>query len=301
MGTRIVTKLLLVMFLWAICFPLITAGFAYAPHLTFAAMRAFLAGAALLVLGTALRRPLPSGARIWMLLAMTGLGATTLAFLGMFHAAEFISPGMATVIANTQPLMAAVLAHAYLGEHLGLRGKVGLALGFTGIVLIASPGLLSSAGAGSAIGFAYITLAALGITVSNVLIKRLAGTVDPLMAMGAQLMIGGVPLALLAVLTEAPETVQWSAQFTLVLLVLALLGTSLVYWLWFSLLESVELNKANAFTFLIPVFGVAMGIAFFGEQFGWQDAVGAALTVVGLDLVIRRPRAVGVAVETTRR
>ncbi len=301
MSTRIAIKLVLVMLLWAICFPLITAGLEYAPHLTFAAMRAFLAGAALLVLGAAFRRPLPSGARIWMLLAMTGLGATTLAFLGMFHAAEFLAPGMATVIANTQPLMAAVLAHAYLGERLGLRGKVGLALAFAGIVIIASPELLSSAGASSALGLAYITLAALGVTVSNVLIKHLAGTVDPLMAMGAQLMIGGVPLAVLAVLTEAPETTQWSAQFTLVLLALAFLGTSLVYWLWFSLLESVELNKANAFTFLIPVFGVAMGIAFFGEQFSWQDAAGAGLTVVGLDLVIRRRRAMGMAVETTRR
>ncbi|GMQ75136.1 MAG: DMT family transporter [Gammaproteobacteria bacterium] len=301
MSTRIAIKLVLVMLLWAICFPLITAGLEYAPHLTFAAMRAFLAGAALLALGAVFRRPLPSGARIWMLLALTGLGATTLAFLGMFHAAEYIAPGMATVIANTQPLMAAALAHAYLGEHLGLRGKVGLALAFAGIVIIASPELLSSAGASSALGLAYITLAAFGVTVSNVLIKHLAGTVDPLMAMGAQLVLGGVPLAVLAVLTEAPETTQWSAQFTLALLALAFLGTSLVYWLWFSLLESVELNKANAFTFLIPVFGVAMGIAFFGEQFSWQDALGAGLTVVGLDLVIRRRRAVGVTVETTRR
>jgi drug/metabolite transporter (DMT)-like permease len=297
MGTKIVIKLILVMFLWAICFPLITAGFEYASHLTFAAMRAFIAGTALLALGAALGRRLPSGARIWMLLAMTGLGATTLAFLGMFHAAEFISPGMATVIANTQPLMAAVLAHAYLGERLGRRGKVGLALAFAGIVVIVSPELLSSTRASSTLGFAYILLAAVGVTVSNVLIKRLAGTVDPLMAMGTQLVLGGVPLALLAVLTETPETTQWSAQFILVLLALALLGTSLVYWLWFSLLASVELNKANAFSFLIPVFGIAMGVAFFGEGFGWQNAVGAGLTVLGLDLVVRRRRIVGVAVE----
>ena len=290
MSTGIAVKLVLVMLLWAICFPLITAGLEYAPHLTFAAMRAFLAGAGLLVLGAALRRPLPSGLRIWILIGITGLGATTLAFLGMFHAAEFISPGMATVIANTQPLMAAMLAHAYLGERLGLRAKVGLALGFAGIVVIASPELLSSAGASSALGLAYITLAALGVTVSNVLIKKLAGRVDPLMAMGAQLVLGGVPLALLAVLTEAPESVQWTSQFTLALLVLAFLGTSLVYWLWVSLLESVELNRANAFSFLIPIFGVAMSIAFFGEGFGWQDAAGAGLTLLGLDLVVRRPR-----------
>ncbi|MEE8454164.1 MAG: hypothetical protein V3R90_05320, partial [Limibaculum sp.] len=61
-GTRILepmkgfetAKIILVMFLWAICFPLITAGFAFAPHLTFATLRAFLAGAVLVAVGFAL-------------------------------------------------------------------------------------------------------------------------------------------------------------------------------------------------------------------------------------------------------
>ena len=86
MSLATISKLVLVMLLWASCFPLITAGIDSAPHLTFAATRAFLAGAALLVLGVALRRSLPRGMRMWLLLAVTGLGATTLAFLGMFHA-----------------------------------------------------------------------------------------------------------------------------------------------------------------------------------------------------------------------
>ncbi len=289
MSVATATKLVLVMFLWAICFPLITAGLGAAPHLTFAAMRAFLAGGSLLILGWALQRRLPTDSRVWVLLAVVGFGATTLAFLGMFHAAEFVSPGVATVVANTQPIMAAVLAHALLGERLDRKGRVGLALAFLGILLIASPGLFITTRAGSVLGFAYIVLAASGITVSNVLIKRLAGSVDPLMAMGAQLALGGLPLAIAAMLTESPASTQWSGEFLLVLAALALLGTSLVYWLWFSLLETVELNRANAFTFLIPLFGVAMGVALFGETFGWLELIGAGLTLWGLDLVVRRP------------
>ncbi len=286
MSAHTMLKLVLTMLLWASCFPLITAGLDASPHLTFAAMRAFLAGGALLLVGAMLGRRFPHGVRVWLLLTGIGLGATTLAFLGMFHAAEFISPGTATVIANTQPLMAAVLAHAVLGERLAMRGKIGLAVGFAGIVLMAFPEMLAPARGDSALGIAYIVLAALGITFSNVLIKRLAGTVDALMAVGAQLVIGGVPLALAAALSESPGTVQWSAQFTIVLLTLSLLGTSLVYWLWFSLLESVALNKANAFSFLIPVFGLAMGVGVFGEPFGVFEAAGVVLTVLGLHLVI---------------
>ena len=58
-------KLVVVMLLWAACFPLITLGLTSSPHLTFAAMRAALAGAALVALGVILRRPLPSGLEEW--------------------------------------------------------------------------------------------------------------------------------------------------------------------------------------------------------------------------------------------
>ena len=191
-----IAQIILVMLLWAACFPLITAGIEFAPHLTFAALRAILAGVVLTALALALRQPLPKEGRVWAMVAVVGLGATSLGFLGMFHAAEFVSPGIATVIANTQPLMAAGLAGIVLNERLTAHGKAGLALGFVGILVIVSPQLLSEGQNNYILGVAYIVLAALGITVSNVLIKRIAGNVDALMAMGLQMLIGSIPLIL---------------------------------------------------------------------------------------------------------
>ena len=172
------------MLLWAACFPFILAGLEFAPHLTFASLRAILAGSTLTLLALALRKPMPREPRVWAMLTIVGLGATSLGFLGMFHAAEFISPGIATVVANTQPLLAAALAGIVLNERLTAQGKAGLILGFLGILVIAAPRLFSGAQENYIIGLAYIILAALGITVSNVLIKRIAGNVDALMAMG---------------------------------------------------------------------------------------------------------------------
>ncbi len=283
-----ISKLTLVMLLWAVCFPLITAGFAYAPHLTFAALRAFLAGAALVSVGLMLGRPLPTGARVWMILVFVGLGATSLAYLGMFHAAEFVSPGIATVIANTQPLLAAILAGMFLNEHLGHYGKLGLALGFAGIIFIAAPQLMTSQAENYAIGIAYILLAAFGITVSNVLIKRIAGQVDAIMAMGVQMLIGGVPLAIAAFALEQPQTIDWSLNFIVILVTLSLFGSALVYWLWTSVLEKTPLNRANAFSFLVPVFGLTMGALFYGETLGWSEFTGIGLTLAGIALVNRK-------------
>ena len=282
-----ILRLLVVMGLWAACFPLITLGLDLAPHLAFAAMRAALAGASLLFLGLLLRRPLPRDVRSWGLLTVVAVGATTLGFFGMFHAAEFLSPGLATVIANAQPLVAAVMAHAFLGERLTMLGKIGLAVGLGGIAAIAWPGLSAGGIQGYTLGIAYVSLAAVGVATGNVAIKRIANNVDAVMAMGAQLVIGAIPLAVLSMWTEDVASLDWSAEFLLILAILSIVGTALAFWLWFTVLKRIEVNRANAFTFLVPVIGISLGAAFFDERLALIQAVGAFLVVLGIFLVER--------------
>lgn len=284
-------KITIVMFLWAICFPLIVLGLPYAPHMTFAAMRAFLAGIVLLVPALVMKRPQPRDMRTWAALGAIGLGATTLGFLGMFHASEFLAPGVATVIANTQPLMAAVLAALFLREYLDGRGKAGLLLGFMGVVLIALPSFLSETDGQYGRGISYVMLAALGITVSNVLIRYMEGRVDALSAMGWQMIFGSLCLAAIALMTEDVMAINWSWSFLVSLVGLALPGTALAYWLWYRILGDVALNRANAFSFLVPVFGLTMGVIFYQESFERLTATGVGLTIVGIVLVNWRKRA----------
>lgn len=285
MTIGIALRLLTVMVLWASCFPLITIGLGLAPHLAFATMRAAVAGLCLLALAMFLRRPFPNGARTWALILLVALGASTLGFFGMFHAAEFVSPGLATVIYNAQPLLAALLAHVLLSERLRLLGKAGLLVGFLGIVAIAWPGLTGGAANGYALGIAYVSLAAAGEAVGNVTMKRLPDEIDAVMAMGLQLFVGALPLALLSVWMEDISSIAWSGTFVFLLVALSVFGTALPFWLWFAILKKVELNRANAFRFLIPLFGLVIGGAFFQERFGWVEATGAALIVVGIALV----------------
>ena len=282
-----VLRLLAVMVLWAACFPLITIGLDLAPHLAFAALRAALAGLCLIALGALCGRSIPVGGRSWILIVVVGLGATSMGFVGMFHAAEFVSPGLATVIANVQPIIAAVLAHVFLGERLKAIGKIGLAVGLAGIAVIALPGLAADHIQGYSLGIAYVVLAATGVSVGNVAIKRLTGQVDPVMAMGFQLLIGAVSLALLSMSTEDVSSLAWSMDFLFVLVALSVLGSSLAFWLWFEALEQVSLNRANAFTFLVPIFGLMIGAAFFSERLEAVQIVGVVLVLRGILLVQR--------------
>ena len=280
-------RLLAVMVLWATCFPLITIGLDLAPHLAFAALRAALAGVCLTALGAFCHRPIPVGARSWFLIVVVGLGATTMGFLGMFHAAEFVSPGLATVIANVQPILAAVLAYVFLGERLKATGRIGLAVGLAGIAVVAWPGIAGDNARGYSQGIAYVLLAATGVSIGNVAIKRLTGQVDPIMAMGFQSLVGAAPLALLSILREDVSLLTWSPEFLLVLLALAVFESALASWLWFESLERVTLSQANAFTFLVPIFGLVVGAAFFGERFEAIQATGILLVLTGIFLVQR--------------
>lgn len=285
MSLTTTTKIVMAMLLWALCFPLITAGLQYSPHLTFATLRAVLAGVALVLIAIFLGRPIPHGRRTWLTLCVVGVGATSLGFVGMFHAAEFVSPGLATVVANAQPLLAAMLGVAWLGERLAKVGWGGLLIGFAGILVIALPQLANEVQDGTAIGFAYIVLAAVGVTISNVAIKSIAGEVDGLFAMGFQMLIGSVPLAVAALLLEDQSAIQWTSVFVVSLLGLALFGSALVYWLWFSVLEVVELNRAIVFSFLVPIFGLTIGALFFGERLSAVQLFGILLVIVGISFV----------------
>lgn len=288
MGPLTASKILLAMLLWAACFPLLTIGITYAPHLAFATLRALLAGLVLVGLALTLGRPNPRGLRNWVTLSLIGFGATSLGYLGMFHAAEFVSPGIATVIANSQPLLAAVLAGAVLGERLTLQGKVGLFLGFCGILVIVSPALLNTNQDNYILGIAYIVLAALGITASNVILKKVADSVDPLMTIGWQLLIGAVPLAIASAITEDVTAIQWSFAFIAILITLSLFGSALVYVVWLSVLSEVALSKANAFSFLVPVFGLTIGALFYNETLSITTLAGIGLALLGVGLVTRK-------------
>ncbi len=275
------------MALWASCYPLITISLDSAPHLTFAVMRAVIAGSLLLGVALMLRRTFPVDLESWGWIGLAGLGMTGLGYYGMFHAAEFVSPGLATVIANSQPLIAAVLAFLFLGERLSKWGWVGLLLGFVGILAIAAPQMLQGP-ISMTTGLFYVVLAASGVAVGNIAIKKLAGRVDAAMAMGLQLLIGALPLGLIASLTETPSDIEWSLIFILSLLGLSIPGTAIAFWLWQVTLSNLELSKANVFSFLVPVFGLTIGSAFFGERLTLLIVIGTVIATSGVLITTAR-------------
>ena len=105
-----------------------------------------------------------------------------------------MATGTAAVLANAQPLLILLPAWWLYGEVVSARTATALVVGFAGLVVVALPG-----GGGS--GAALSLLAAAAVTAGTLLSRRLSG-IDVLAATGWHLLIGGLALAVFAMLVE---------------------------------------------------------------------------------------------------
>lgn len=287
LSMRTVAGMILVAFLWAICFPFIVVGLPDAPPLLFAALRAFLAGLGLILIAFRQGGRISYSPRQWMILTVIGLSYTSMGLGGMFLGAGKLGPGVATVLANAQPLFAAVLSIFIIKEVVTRRMFAGLLIGFAGVVVLAMPGL--DFGNARFIGAVYVLGGAIGTAIGNVLLKYQAGKDDVFWAMGIQLLIGSAFLVMASIGLGEGFEIDWTWSFATAIFVLAIPATALMVVLWYALLASAPLNRLNPFTFLAPAFGLLIGVFAFDETFSLTEITGMVITVAGLLVVIKTP------------
>lgn len=266
---------------WGACFVTIRWGLRDAPVLWFAALRALVAGAALVTVATVQHRPKPAGGRAWWLIGLLAVANASIAFAAMFAGVDGLATGTAAVLANAQPLLILLPAWWLYGERVTARTTVALVVGFAGLLVVAVPG-----GGGS--GAWLSILAAIAITAGTLLSRRLAGT-DVVQAAGWHFLVGGIVLAAAAGAVEGVPRIDWTLRFVLSLAFLALVGTALAFWAWFTETLRCPLGQLAAWTFLTPVFGVAFGVVLTSEYPGRAAAAGMALVLASLWTAVRSP------------
>jgi len=280
---------ILTMALWAICYPLITLSLPYAPIMLTAFIRAAVAGSILIVIAILLGRPVPKGIKEYGYILAIGITATSIGFWGMFYAGSLITPGLATVLTNTQPLIAGVLGWHLLNERMGKRALLGTVLGFAGIVVISVESFIETEGQ-PLIGIVFVVIAATGTATSNILLKKIANSIDILFSMGLQLLLGSIPLGLL-ILFQAPlPSLNLNWAYTWILLTLAIPGTAMPFIVWFWLMDKAPLYKLNVYSFLTPVFGLYFGYAYFSETLSPIQWSGVLLIIGAILLSSSPPR-----------
>ena len=268
---------------WGACFVTIRWGLRDATVLWFAALRALIAGIALVAVATVQQRPRPAGRRAWLLIAVLAVTNASVAFAAMFAGVAGLATGTAAVLANAQPLLILLPAWWLYRERVTARTAIALAVGFAGLLVVALPG-----GGGSGAWLSIV--AAIAITTGTLLSRRLAAT-DVVQIAGWHFVIGGVVLAAVAGAVEGVPRIDWTARFALSLAFLALVGTALAFWAWFTETLRSPLGLLTAWTFLTPMFGVAFGVLLTSEYPSGWAAAGMVLVLASLWAAVRSPEA----------
>ena len=225
------------------------------------------------------RKEVPVLAVHWRQAMSAGVLNAGIPFACYAYALMHINTGLTSILNATTPLFGALIALFWLGDKLNTTRALGLALGFTGVVLLASdvPGGISFKEGGSGLAVAACLVATFCYGISGSFTKRYLQNVPSLVTTtgslwGASLGLG-IP-TLLAWPIESPSLHAWAA-----LGMAGLMCTAWAYVLFFRLMTRTGPARAMTVTYLIPVFANLLGVIFLDEVVThWM--IGCALVIV---------------------
>lgn len=165
---------------------------------------------------------------------------------------------------------------------------MGILVGFAGVLVLIGPSVLNGFEA-TTLGLLAVTIAAASYGVAIVYTRLHLRGLSPLVAPTAQLTLAALYLVPLSLMFEQPfvgSLPAWDAIAAL--LVLAVFGTALAFVVNYHLLERTSATYVSTVTYLIPIFGVVLGMLVLNEQLHWTAYLGCALVLGGVMVINRR-------------
>ncbi len=286
------------------------------PHTTplfMAGVRLVPAGVLVLLFAALTGRQQPKTWLAWLWIGLFALvdGALFQGFLaaGLLRT----DAGLGSVMIDSQPLAVALLSLWLFGESIGIFGWLGLGLGILGISLIGLPkewifdwlqqvgvsGLAMVSNSPAVVGTEAATMtthygqwlmlvAALAMALGTIIARHLCRYVDPVVATGWHMILGGLPLLALSAATETQQWVNIDLSGWMALSYSTVFGSAVAYGLFFYFASSGSLTSLSSLTFLTPVFALLFGNLFLSEMLNSLQWSGVGLTLVSIYLVNQR-------------
>lgn len=209
-------------------------------------------------------------------------------FVCLFLALGLSSVSRVSIIFYSMPVWLSLAAHFVLdGERLTRLRSLGLILALAGVVLAILSGS-SDVEATSYMGdFLALNAAlawaglALVVRLTKISNERAETQIFVQLLVSAPILLGaslffGAPL-------RDPQAWHYASLFLQALLIVAF-----AYWLWLKLMAVYPASGVASFSFLSPVFSVALGWLILGEHIGPLLVIGLVMVAVGLVLINRK-------------
>lgn len=288
-------------FLWGTAMVAMKGVIPYTTPFFMAGVRLIPAGFLVLLVALILKLPQPKTWQGWLWILAFALvdGAMFQGFLA--QGIVKTDAGLGSVMIDSQPLAVALLSRLLFKEVIGLWGWLGLGIGISGISLIGLPdrwiySLLAGNFAAVELNWLglldngewLMLLASLSMAVGTVMITYVSRHVDPVVATGWHMILGGLPLFALSWLEESQQWQNLTIESWLALGYATVFGSAIAYGIFFYLASKGNLTSLSALTFLTPIFALLFGTILLSETLSSLQSFGVFLTAVSIYLINQR-------------
>ena len=269
-------------FIWSSAFTsakiLVTA----ASPLMVLSLRFFISG----LLGIALARMLGQKIQLnkgeWTVVVIIGISQNAIYLAFNFIAMQWIEASLAAIIASLLPLVVAAVCWVFMGEKTGLKGILGLTVGFGGVLVIMLDKLSSS---NAYLGMTLCLIAVAALAGATLYVGRMMSlNKNVVMIVGLQMLVGSLTLFPFSLIFET-WSIEWSTSFVLAFLYTTLVPGLFGTLIWFFLVRRIGPVKAATFHFLNPFFGVLVAAFILSEPLSISDGIGVTIIMAGILLV----------------
>ena len=278
--------LILLAALWGPSFLFIKVAVAEIPPLTLVFGRVGIAAVLLTTFLLVQGKSLPHSRTIWRHLAVVALVQNAVPFVLFSWGEQYIDSALAAILNGTTPLFTIIIAHFFVADDRLTPAKViGVLIGFAGLILLITPSLGSGLQA-STWGLLAVALAAFLYGIAIVYTRNHLRGLPPLVAPAGQMILAALYLLPLSLILERPYTLSLPTLPAIgSMLALGTLGTAVAFVVYYRLLETAPASYVSMTTYIIPVFGVILGVLVLKEELTWHAYAGFALILLGVMIV----------------
>jgi O-acetylserine/cysteine efflux transporter len=209
---------------------------------------------------------------------------------GMAHG---VPAGLTAVIVQSQALFTVGLAAVLLREMPTRQQVLGIVVAMGGLMMIC----FTVGYDFSVFPFMVLMTAPISFAFSNLLLRSAQGV--PMLDLFAWISLIALAPLLVVLFSVDGAATTWHAlthvslQAIACVLFLAVIGTTLGYWIWGRLLQDYSAAQVVPFALLVPFIGAAASSLTFGETFGPLRLAGMIVVVLGIAVMLlsRRPPA----------
>lgn len=281
-------KNLLLFFLLACCwgpsFLFIKVAVEHIPPIIIANLRVAVGGILLYLILKIKKFDLPKFGIAWKHFAVMGIFSCALPFALFAIGEQYIDSSCAAILNGSTPLFTLLIAHFFTENDRLTKSKIlGTVIGFSGLFILATPSLLETKT--TTFGILAGTIAAASYGVGFVYAKKYIHGFKPLVAPTAQLFLASLFLLPFSFLENSFEIRSISFAAILSVLGLAVLGTATAFVIYYKLIAVTSATYVSAVNYILPVFGVVLGMFILDEKLTWNAYLGSTMILAGVMII----------------